>query len=81
MSSKPVFFHTDYIPFVRSMSSTERSVIVAFEALSDELALEADDSVTINFMSTIPNFVKRVEDRGDFVVVSTEVYIIDEDSE
>ena len=63
------------------MSSTERSVIVAFEALSDELALEAGDSVTIDFMSTIPNFVKRVEDRGDFVFVSTEVYIIDEDSE
>ena len=56
-------------------------MIVAFEALSDDLALEAGDSVTIDFMSTIPNFVKRVEDRGDFVVVSTEVYIIDEDSE
>ena len=63
------------------MSSTECSVIVAFKALSDELALEAGDSVTINFISVIPNFVKRVEDRGDFVVVSTEVYIIDEDSE
>ena len=66
---------------MRSVSSTERSVIVAFEALSDELALEAGDSVTINFFSVFPNFAKRVEDRGDFVVVSTEVYIIDEDSE
>ena len=63
------------------MSSTQRSVIVAFEALSDDLALEAGDSVTINFASAIPNFARRVEDRGDFMVVSTEVYIIDEDSE
>ena len=63
------------------MSSTERSVIVAFEVLSDELAFEAGDSVTINFSSLIPNFVKRVEHRGDFVVISTEVFIIDEDSE
>ena len=50
-------------------------------ALSDEVALEKGESVTINFISTIPNFVQRVEDRGDFMVVSTEVYIIDEDSE
>ena len=56
-------------------------VIVGFEALSDEVALEGVESVIINFISTIPNFVKRVEDRGDFVVTSTEVYIIDEDSE
>ena len=56
-------------------------MIVGFMALSDEVGLEKGESVTINFISAIPNFVKRVEDRGDFVVVSTEVYIIDEDSE
>ena len=50
-------------------------------ALSDEVSLEKGESVTINFISAIPNFVQRVEDRGDFVVTSTEVYIIDEDSE
>ena len=66
---------------MRSVSTTQAGVIIVIEALSDELALEAGDSVTINFISAIPNFVKRVEDRGDFVVVSTEVYIIDEDSE
>ena len=66
---------------MRSVSSTQAGVIIVIEALSDELALEAGDSVTINFISVIPNFVKRVQDRGDFVVVSTEVYIIDEDSE
>ena len=66
---------------MRSVSTTQAGVIIVIEALSDELALEAGDSVTINFISTIPNFAKRVEDRGDFVVVSTEVYIIDEDSE
>ena len=66
---------------MRSVSSTQAGVIIVIEALSDELALEAGDSVTINFISVIPNFVKRVQDRGDFVDVSTEVYIIDEDSE
>ena len=66
---------------MRSVSSTQAGVIIVIEALSDELALEAGDSVTINFISAIPNFAKRVEDRGDFMVVSTEVYIIDEDSE
>ena len=66
---------------MRSVSTTQAGVIIVIEALSDELALEAGDSVTINFISTIPNFAKRVKDRGDFVVVSTEVYIIDEGSE
>ena len=66
---------------MRSVSTTQAGVIIVIEALSDELALEAGDSVTINFISAIPNFARRVEDRGDFVVVSTEVYIIDEDSE
>ena len=50
-------------------------------ALSDEVALEKGESVIINYISAIPNFAQRVEDRGDFVVTSTEVYIIDEDSE
>ena len=50
-------------------------------ALSDEVALEDVKSVIINFISAIPNFVQRVKDRGDFVVTSAELYIIDEDSE
>ena len=63
------------------MSSTQARVTFTLEALSDDLALEAGDTATINFASGITNFVKRVEDRGDFVVVSTKVFIIDEDSE
>ena len=63
------------------MSATEARVTITLEASSDDLALEAGDTATINFVSTIPNFAKRVEDRGDFVVVSTKVFIIDEDGE
>ena len=63
------------------MSSTQARVTIILEALSDELALEAGDTATINFASAIPDFVKRVEDRGDFVVISTKVSITDEDSE
>ena len=63
------------------MSSTQARVTITLEALSDDLALEAGDTVTINFASAITNFVKRVEDRGDFVAISTKVSIIDEDGE
>ena len=72
---------TFFVQITYQLTNRDVRVVVGFEALSDEVALEGVESVTINFISAIPNFVQRVEDRGDFVVVSTEVYIIDEDSE
>ena len=70
---------SDYQPVARSISSTQARVTLTIATIADNI-LEGTEEITLTFTSAIPNFVRRVEDRGDFASHTAVVKIIDSES-
>ena len=49
-------------------------------ANNDTVALEEGDTIILTHVSTIPNYVFRVENEGEFISHTAKVTIIDKDS-
>ena len=49
-------------------------------ANDDDVALEEGDTIILTHVSNIPNYVIRVEERGEFISHTAKVTIIDKDS-
>ena len=72
--------HPDYEPRVDiTVNENDPLSFITITATDDQVALE-QDNITLTFTSVFRNFVKRVEERGEFVRPSTVVTIIDKDS-
>ena len=53
--------------------------MIQFFTTNDEITLEYNDTVTLEYVPDIPDFVQQVEFRGEFIRNTTTVYIIDND--
>ena len=72
--------YPDYRP-ATGIVDHESYLILTLQTLSDDIAVETNDRVILEFTSSIaPNFVELVEATGEYISHRAEVFITNEDS-
>lgn len=69
---------TDFntVPPIQLLDS---KALIQLFTTNDMITLEYEDTVTLRFTPSLPNFIQLVEDGGEFIRDTTTVNIIDND--